>query len=148
MIEIHGSLVDEQTRCVHYNTPLDVVAIKFKCCGRYYACYLCHAKSELHDVTCWNIADYARQAIFCGVCKVLLTIEEYLSCGFSCPSCRSSFNSGCAKHYDIYFELARSLPLRRQPGWPDSIPATPATLCVIGYLVKVTLATSPSKKLR
>ena len=117
MIEIHGSLVDEQTRCVHYNTPLDVVAVQLKCCGRYYACYLCHAKSELHDVTCWNIADYARQAVLCGVCKDLLTIEEYLSCGFSCPSCRSSFNPGCAKHFDIYFELAarRQSPTSRTP---------------------------------
>lgn len=29
-----GPVVDNETRCVHYHLLLDVIAIKFKCCGR------------------------------------------------------------------------------------------------------------------
>lgn len=45
---ILGSPVDEQTRCIHYRTPLDVVAIRFRCCRESYPCHLCHAESTGH----------------------------------------------------------------------------------------------------
>ncbi len=32
-IIVKGKLVDDQTRCVHYRSTLDVIAIKFKCCN-------------------------------------------------------------------------------------------------------------------
>jgi uncharacterized CHY-type Zn-finger protein len=105
MIEVHGRLVDEQTRCVHYRTILDVVAIQFKCCGRYYACYRCHEESESHDVLRWAIADIGQHALYCGVCKGSLTIAGYLDCGFACVLCRAPFNPGCAEHRDQYFNL-------------------------------------------
>lgn len=28
---VHGPTVDDQTRCVHYQTDLDVIAIRFAC---------------------------------------------------------------------------------------------------------------------
>lgn len=38
---IRGRLVDGQGRCVHWHSPLDVVANRFACCDEYYACYRC-----------------------------------------------------------------------------------------------------------
>lgn len=105
MIKIHGRLVDGQTRCIHYHTVLDIVAIQFKCCERYYACYLCHEELESHDAVRWVTADLGRHALFCGVCTSTLAIADYLSCGFACVSCRSPFNPGCARHRELYFNL-------------------------------------------
>jgi hypothetical protein len=34
--EVFGKTVDEHTRCVHYATELDIIAIRFACCDRYY----------------------------------------------------------------------------------------------------------------
>lgn len=107
MVQIHGALVDEQSRCVHYHTALDIVAISFKCCDKYYACHQCHAESESHAVTRWGMAEHRERVVLCGVCNNVLEIAEYLSCNFACPSCGSHFNPGCAMHYDLYFDLAR-----------------------------------------
>ena len=105
MIKIHGRLTDDQTRCAHYHTALDIVAIQFKCCERYYACYECHEESESHDPMRWVTADLGQRALFCGACKSTLTITDYLTCDFTCTSCRSPFNPGCANHTDRYFDL-------------------------------------------
>ena len=48
MRRVLGRPVDEQTRCVHYRTPLDVIAIKFWCCQAYYPCHLCHEETAGH----------------------------------------------------------------------------------------------------
>ena len=32
--EVHGVDVDPETRCAHWRSPLDIIAIQFKCCGR------------------------------------------------------------------------------------------------------------------
>ena len=45
---VYGQTIDDQTRCVHYGTPADVVAIKFFCCRRYYPCHRCHEDSAGH----------------------------------------------------------------------------------------------------
>ena len=52
--EIKGKLVDEYTRCVHYHSLLDVIAIKFKCCGVYYPCYSCHEEEADHEHEVWK----------------------------------------------------------------------------------------------
>lgn len=104
MVVVHGRLVDEQTRCIHYRSPLDIVAIKFKCCDRYYACYFCHQDLESHPPARWTREEFDRPAILCGACRAELRIEQYLSCGFACPSCGAPFNPGCANHYHLYFE--------------------------------------------
>jgi uncharacterized CHY-type Zn-finger protein len=36
--EVHGIDLDAQTRCIHYRKQSDIIAIKMKCCGVYYAC--------------------------------------------------------------------------------------------------------------
>lgn len=108
MMRICGLLVDGQGRCVHYHSLLDVVAIQFKCCYQYYACHLCHAKSQSHDVMRWGMADLEQPAVLCGVCKNVLTIADYLGSEFACPWCGSAFNPGCATHYDLYFDLHRA----------------------------------------
>lgn len=102
---VHGRLLDRQTRCAHYHGDHDIVAVKFKCCGRYYGCYFCHEELEDHPPARWGPEEFGKRAVRCGVCGEELTIQDYLSSGFSCPSCRSSFNPGCARHYHLYFVL-------------------------------------------
>jgi uncharacterized CHY-type Zn-finger protein len=43
-----GPTVDDQTRCVHYRTERDVIAIRLACCGEYHPCHLCHAEAADH----------------------------------------------------------------------------------------------------
>jgi uncharacterized CHY-type Zn-finger protein len=102
---VYGRLVDDQTRCAHWNGPTDVIAIRFKCCDRYYPCFDCHAEAEAHPVTRWGRGEFSQRAVFCGVCRSELAIEAYLGCAFTCPACGAGFNPGCALHHDRYFDL-------------------------------------------
>ena len=52
-MQVYGAVVDEETRCTHYHTEKDIVAIKFKCCDRYYPCYLCHEEYADHPIERW-----------------------------------------------------------------------------------------------
>jgi uncharacterized CHY-type Zn-finger protein len=104
MLEIKGKLVDDQTRCEHYHSPLDIIAIKFKCCNEYYACHQCHEETANHKPKVWKKEEWDTKAIFCGVCKNELTIREYFHSGNQCPYCRSAFNPNCSRHYHLYFE--------------------------------------------
>jgi len=104
MIKVKGKTIDDQTRCVHYHSPLDIVAIKFKCCGDYYPCYQCHEESTTHQPLVWQKEEWNAKAILCGVCKEELTISEYFNSDNHCPYCRASFNPNCNKHYHLYFE--------------------------------------------
>lgn len=98
-----GPVVDGQTRCVHYRTPLDVVAIKFACCGEFYPCHLCHAEAADHVAAQWPVGSRDEPAVLCGVCGNLLAITEYLGVG-SCPGCAAAFNPGCKLHTELYFQ--------------------------------------------
>lgn len=102
---VKGKVVDESTRCVHYHSPLDVIAIKFKCCEEYYPCYYCHEEEAGHEPSVWKKDEFDTPAILCGVCKSELTIREYLSCQHQCPACKAFFNPNCHKHYHLYFEF-------------------------------------------
>ena len=104
MIEVKGKPVDDQTRCEHYHSSLDVIAIKFKCCDEYYPCYQCHEETVNHRAEVWPKEEWNTKAILCGVCKTELTITEYMSSNNSCSHCRSAFNPGCSNHYHLYFE--------------------------------------------
>ena len=104
MKKVKGSLMDDQTRCVHYHTDKDIIAIKFKCCGSYYPCYQCHQNHEDHQIDVWPKEEFDEKAILCGVCKSELTIHDYLLSEYSCPMCESQFNEGCSLHSSIYFE--------------------------------------------
>ena len=100
---VHGATVDDQTRCVHYRTELDVIAIKFACCGRYYPCHACHSEAESHEARQWPLAAQEERAILCGVCSTELTIAEYRAVD-ACPACGAVFNPGCRLHAHLYFE--------------------------------------------
>ncbi len=107
---IHGETicgigVDAETRCAHYRSPLDIIAVKFKCCGKWFPCYECHAESETHQPLVWAKNEFHSKAILCGVCGHQLTVGEYLASGSICPQCQSRFNPGCATHYHLYFEV-------------------------------------------
>lgn len=95
--------MDAETRCAHYGSELDVVALRFGCCERYYACYQCHAELADHDAEPWSEERRGEPSAMCGVCHALLTASEYMSAD-GCPECDAGFNSGCANHYHLYFE--------------------------------------------
>jgi uncharacterized CHY-type Zn-finger protein len=48
---IRGIELDAQTCCAHWYSPRDIVAIKMKCCGVYYACKDCHDAQTAIRVT-------------------------------------------------------------------------------------------------
>lgn len=100
---VKGKLVDGQTRCEHYHSAVDVIAIKFRCCGEWYACYYCHEEQAGHKAEVWPANEYHEQAVLCGMCKRSMTITEYLECNNKCPGCGAPFNPKCASHYPLYF---------------------------------------------
>lgn len=103
MPRVLGSLVDDQTRCVHYRTPLDVVAIRFRCCCEYYPCHLCHQEGAGHPAVQWPLEEQDAAAVLCGVCRAELAIRDYLAVT-ACPRCAAPFNPGCRAHARLYFE--------------------------------------------
>ena len=99
-----GPVVDDQTRCIHYDGPLDVIAIKFACCGEYYPCHLCHEETAGHPAERWGLGERDQAAVLCGVCGSELSIHDYLSVD-ACPQCAAAFNPGCRLHRHLYFEV-------------------------------------------
>lgn len=104
---IHGVAVDGQGRCAHYAGDRDVVAIRFPCCGRYYACHECHREVEDHEPVRWTDDDFQEEAVLCGACRNVLTVRAYLTGRGACPNCGAAFNPACASHHEFYFELER-----------------------------------------
>ncbi|SCU88745.1 LAME_0E01002g1_1 [Lachancea meyersii CBS 8951] len=106
-----GLLVDNQSRCVHWNSKLDVVCFRFKCCDRYYACHSCHDFLEEHPIQRYKVAnDSTTHVVLCGVCRNTMTFDQYrngLTCGsnLQCPFCSAPFNPNCKLHYNIYFDI-------------------------------------------
>lgn len=103
-MDIKGKTVDQETRCVHYHSSLDIIAIKFKCCNTYYPCFFCHEEEAGHRPQVWSKSEIYTKAILCGVCKHEMTVEEYKACKYECPSCKEPFNPGCKNHDHLYFE--------------------------------------------
>ena len=103
-IEVYGKVIDDNTRCEHYHSDADIIAIKFKCCDKYYPCYQCHKETADHAAQTWSKNEWDKKAILCGVCKTELTINEYMQSANHCPECKSAFNPNCNKHYHLYFE--------------------------------------------
>lgn len=100
---IRGKTVDDQTRCAHYATAEDVITIRFRCCGDYYPCHLCHEECADHPPEQWHLDERDRLAVICGVCRTELSIAAYLTVT-ACPSCGAAFNQGCRLHTHYYFE--------------------------------------------
>jgi len=103
--EVRGIDVDPQTRCAHFHQPVDIIAIKVKCCEVYYSCKDCHAALADHEIEVWPQSEWDEKAILCGACGDQLTITSYLACGNHCPACKAEFNPACRNHYHYYFDL-------------------------------------------
>jgi len=101
--EVLGIDLDSQTRCKHYHSPSDIVAIKMRCCGVYYACKDCHDELAGHKIALWPESDWDEKAILCGACHSELSIRDYLNGGYCCPRCGANFNPKCQSHNDHYF---------------------------------------------
>ena len=99
---VHGPSVDEQTRCVHHHCELDIIAIRFFCCDRYYPCYRCHQETADHPAQTWPQGSGTERAVLCGSCRTELTIDAYRSTA-RCPECGAAFNPRCALHHPLYF---------------------------------------------
>lgn len=108
--EVHGVDLDAQTCCAHYRKPTDIIAIKMKCCGVYYACKDCHEALADHPIEVWPRSEWDQRAILCGACGHELTINEYMQSGYHCPRCKAAFNPGCRNHYHLYFESEPTPP--------------------------------------
>ena len=104
-VVVKGRVIDEQTRCLHYHSPLDIIAIRFKCCNEYYSCYECHEEEAGHNSEVWKRNEFDTKAILCGVCGNEMAVHEYLTSNDHCPHCNSAFNPNCSKHYHLYFEI-------------------------------------------
>ncbi len=102
-VAVLGATVDDQTRCVHYHGPLDVIAIRFHCCGEFYPCFRCHADATDQALSVWPRDEFNTDALLCGACRTTLTISEYQATD-ACPACGTAFNPGCSLHYPLYFE--------------------------------------------
>jgi uncharacterized CHY-type Zn-finger protein len=101
---VRGVDLDAQTRCAHHHSAADIVAIKMKCCGVYYACKDCHIALAGHAIAVWPREEWEQRAILCGACGAELTIREYLQSESLCPACGVAFNPGCRAHHHFYFE--------------------------------------------
>ncbi|CCE65949.1 hypothetical protein TPHA_0N01680 [Tetrapisispora phaffii CBS 4417] len=110
---IKGLMVDDQSRCIHWNSELDVIAFKFKCCDSYYCCHSCHEETADHPIQRYDIdAESNTKVVICGVCKNEMTFQLYRDSdakhkGLSCPNCNAAFNPKCSLHYDIYFKSSQ-----------------------------------------
>lgn len=103
--QVKGKDIDKETRCLHYRSEIDRIAIKFYCCHTYYPCFSCHDEVGCNTPQVWPKSQFHQKAVLCGFCGTELTINEYLSCNSLCPSCKSPFNPGCSTHKHLYFEV-------------------------------------------
>ena len=101
---VRGRPVDDETRCVHWHSALDVVAIEFACCREFYPCADCHAETAGHPARTWPATARDEPALLCGVCKHRTTIADYLAAGDACRHCGAAFNPGCRVHRHLYFD--------------------------------------------
>jgi len=101
---VQGKVLDNETRCTHYHTEVDRIAIKFYCCDTYFPCFECHKEDGCGNPDVWPAEKFDEKAILCGACGHELTITEYLNCESECPTCVALFNPGCGLHRNLYFQ--------------------------------------------
>ncbi|WP_096187186.1 CHY zinc finger protein [Evansella halocellulosilytica] len=104
-VHVVGKKVDNETRCEHYKSEIDRIAIKFKCCHTYYPCYTCHEELADHPPERWKQDEFNEKAILCGACGTEITINEYMQAQSVCPHCQAAFNPKCASHFHLYFDV-------------------------------------------
>jgi len=103
-----GLDLDRQTRCAHWRSPRDIVALKLHCCRIYYACRDCHDALAGHAAEVWPRAEWDEMAAMCGACGHEMSGSAYQACDDRCPVCGAAFNPGCRLHRHLYFEVSRS----------------------------------------
>ncbi|WP_298867003.1 CHY zinc finger protein [uncultured Microbacterium sp.] len=101
-IDVRGAAVDAQGRCVHYRSAVDLVALRFHCCGDWYPCFRCHDEAVAHERTVWPAEDADAVVALCGVCGSVMSRAAYQAVS-ACPSCGAAFNPRCELHHDLYF---------------------------------------------
>jgi uncharacterized CHY-type Zn-finger protein len=102
-VEVSGVDVDPETRCAHYRGLNDIIALKFKCCGKWFPCHLCHEELAQHEAVVWPENEFDSVAVLCGACGKQMRVQEYWRCASTCPGCGRSFNPGCIEHAHYYF---------------------------------------------
>ena len=75
MPNIHGSVIDKETRCTHYHS-FRCYAIKFKCCDKYYPCYKCHDEHESHSIQRWTEKEFDKSYYVCANHE--MSIHDYM----------------------------------------------------------------------
>ena len=121
-VNVIGANVDDETRCAHYRDECDIIAIKFKCCEKWFSCHACHAEFAGHAAAVWSKAEFHLPAILCGGCGRQLTVREYLDCDSVCPHCHRHLIGAAPV-------IAISI-LSRRPATPTQLlSATIASLC-------------------
>ncbi|RLM56511.1 hypothetical protein DVK02_08370 [Halobellus sp. Atlit-31R] len=103
-VSLRGVAVDSETRCTHWDSAVDVVALRFGCCETFSPCHACHAETADHEPEPWPRARLDEPAVLCGVCGTTLSARAYLDGDDACPECGAAFNPGCRRHRDRYFE--------------------------------------------
>lgn len=101
-VRIHGVDVDGDTRCAHYHSSVDIVAIRFFCCRQWYPCLHCHDTLTGHPIRPWPANAALMPAALCGGCGEQMSIAQYRAVD-RCPRCAAMFNEGCALHHSVYF---------------------------------------------
>lgn len=104
-VPLRGVEVDAETRCAHYDTARDIVALRFPCCDAYFPCFRCHRAVTDHDSKRVPGEAFDEPAVLCGVCETPLSVGAYLDCEDTCPDCGASFNPGCRRHRERYFDI-------------------------------------------
>lgn len=102
---VRGNIIDNETRCAHYHSDIDRIAIKFYCCNTYFPCYECHEEDGCGNPDVWPVEMFDEKAVLCGACGHELRIKEYLNCKSTCPGCSAAFNPGCNLHRHLYFQV-------------------------------------------
>src|SRR5258706_8963259 len=101
--EVRGVEIDAQTRCVHWHSAVDIVAIKMRCCGVYYACKDCHIALAGHAIAVWGRGEWEDRAVLCGACGGEMTIRENLDCAARGPGGGAGVNPGCRNPFHFFF---------------------------------------------
>jgi uncharacterized CHY-type Zn-finger protein len=101
---VRGVEVGPETRCAHYDSERDVVALRFACCEAYFPCFRCHDATADHETERLSV-ETEETAALCGVCGAGLTPREFVDGEHRCPDCGAAFNPGCGDHYDLYFDF-------------------------------------------
>lgn len=103
-VEVYGVDVDHETRCKHYHSDMDIIAMRFACCDRFYPCFECHREMADHVAALWPMSRFSEFAVLCGACGGKLSVTDYLASNHLCPFCSAQFNPGCLTHRGQYFE--------------------------------------------